>query len=109
MASATLRFYAELSDRLPADRRKVDFEVSFERGQSIGHLIESLNFSAAEVDLILANGEPVGFSYTVQEGDRFSIYPEFRALNPHFSQDSYCGGVTECVCGVTLPRTPRRT
>jgi len=30
-------------------------------------------------------------------------------LNPHFSQDFYCGGVTECVCCVTLPRTPRRT
>jgi hypothetical protein len=30
-------------------------------------------------------------------------------INPHFSQGFYCGGVTECVCGVMLPRTPRRT
>ena len=30
-------------------------------------------------------------------------------LNPHFSQSFCCGGLNECVCGVTLPRTPRRT
>ena len=80
MATATLRFYAELNDRLSPERRKVDSEVSFEKGQSIGSLIESLDLPPEEVDLILANGEPVGFSYTVQEGDRLSIYPEFRVL-----------------------------
>lgn len=80
MATATLRFYAELNDHLPPVRRKVDFEVSFEQGRSIENLIESLNVSRTEVDLILANGVQVDFSYTVEEGDRFSIYPEFRTV-----------------------------
>ena len=80
MSKATLRFYAELNDHLAPVRRKVDFEVAFEQGRSIENLIESLNISASEVDLILANGETVDFSYVVQDGDRFSVYPEFRAL-----------------------------
>lgn len=80
MARVTLRFYGELNDHLPANRRKVDFEISSEQGWSIENLIASLNVSRAEVDLILANGVQVDFSYTVAEGDRFSIYPEFRTV-----------------------------
>lgn len=80
MAKATFRFYAELNDPLPPNRRKLDFEVSFEQGRSIESLIESLHIPRTEVDLVLANGEPVELSYIVQEGDRFSIYPEFRTL-----------------------------
>jgi hypothetical protein len=80
MATATLRFYAELNEHIPPDRRKVDFGVSFEKGRSIGSLIESLDLPPEEVDLILANGEPVDFSYVLQDGDRLSIYPEFRTL-----------------------------
>ena len=80
MATATLRFYAELNEHLSRERRKVDSEVSFEKGQSIGSLIESLDLPPEEVDLILANGEPVDFSYVLQDGDRLSIYPEFRTL-----------------------------
>lgn len=72
--------YAELNEHLPPDRRKVDFQVSFEGRRSIGDLIESLSVPNVEVGLILANGEPVDFSYIVREQDRFSIYPDFRTL-----------------------------
>ncbi len=34
-----------------------------------------------EVDLILANGEPVEFSFRIQDGDRISIFPLFRSLD----------------------------
>ncbi|MDQ3856404.1 MAG: Mut7-C ubiquitin/RNAse domain-containing protein, partial [Chloroflexota bacterium] len=33
-----------------------------------------------EVGLLLANGEPVDFSYLVKPGDRISVYPAFRSL-----------------------------
>ena len=39
-------------------------------------LIEALGVPHPEVDLILANGEAVGFSYQVADGDRIDVYPE---------------------------------
>ena len=81
MITVTLRFYAELNDRLPPGKRKVDFQVSPQKKQSIADLIESLNISLSDVDRILANGEPVDVTHIVQDGDRFSIYPELRSLN----------------------------
>jgi len=80
MITVTLRFYAELNDRLSPDRSKADFQISLEKKQSIADLIESLDIPLSHVDRILANGEPVDISYIVQESDRFSIYPEFRSL-----------------------------
>ncbi len=35
----------------------------------------------AEVDLILANGNSVDFSYIVNDGDRFSVYPVFESMD----------------------------
>jgi len=35
----------------------------------------------SEVDLILANGESVGFQYRLQDGDRIAVYPVFEALD----------------------------
>ena len=56
-------------------------------------MIESLGVPHAEVDLILVNGESVGFDYIVQDGDRVSVYvcrfmvpfPPFQVSRPgHF-------------------------
>ncbi len=80
MVTVTLRFYAELNGRLSPDRRQSDFQISLNERQPIADLIESLSVPITEVDLVLANGEPVDISYIVQEGDRFSIYPPFRHL-----------------------------
>ncbi|HUI82651.1 MAG TPA: hypothetical protein VL240_00415 [Candidatus Binatia bacterium] len=33
-----------------------------------------------EVDLILVNSEPVGFTCLVRSGDRISVYPAFTSL-----------------------------
>ncbi len=81
MAQATFRFYAELNDFLPKNRRFTAFAVPFELPASVKHMIESLGVTHTEVDLILANGEPVDFSYIVQDGDRISVYPVFESLD----------------------------
>jgi len=81
MTTVTLRFYAELNDRLPKNRKKVDFQVTFKDNRFIKDLIESLCIPHTEVGLILVNGKSVDFSYKVQDGDRLSIYPQFRSLN----------------------------
>lgn len=81
MAKATFRFYEELNDFLPKHRRKRDFRTEFEGKRSIKDMVEALGVPPAKIDLILANGGPVGFDHILQDGDRFSVYPVFETLN----------------------------
>src|SRR5699024_113327 len=48
---------------------------------SIKDLIEGCGVPHTEVDLILATGKTVDFSYLIKDGDHFSIYPVFMSLN----------------------------
>jgi uncharacterized protein with PIN domain len=81
MNSVTIRFYAELNELLPPNKRHGEIQVPFKDSRSVKDLIESLGIPHTEVDLILANGKSVDFSYPVREGDRFSVYPVFESLN----------------------------
>lgn len=81
MPTATFRFYAELSHFLPAVRRQVEFDHAFNGRVSIKDMIESLGVPHTEIDLILANGESVDFSYLVQDGDRIGVYPVFESFD----------------------------
>jgi uncharacterized protein with PIN domain/sulfur carrier protein ThiS len=78
---ASLRFYEELNDFLAPPRRKRTFAYRCGRGATVKHVIEALGVPHTEVELILANGDPVDFSYVVREGDRISVYPVFEALD----------------------------
>lgn len=80
MIQASFRFYAELNDFLPADKRQRTFEHTFGDDQSIKHLIEALGVPHPEVDLILINGLPVDFDHLLKDGDRVSVFPIFRKL-----------------------------
>lgn len=77
----TIRFYEELNDFLPAERRKVDFVQTIFRGQTVKDLIESLGVPHTEVDLIQVNGDSVEFGYQLQHGDRISVYPVFERFD----------------------------
>ncbi|MDX1414315.1 MAG: Mut7-C RNAse domain-containing protein [Candidatus Promineifilaceae bacterium] len=82
MTQAVFRFYAELNELLPhALRHKAFAHPIHDSTQSVKHLVEANGVPHTEVDLILANGDPVPFSYLVQPGDRISIYPTFRKLS----------------------------
>jgi hypothetical protein len=81
MKQASLRFYAELNDFLPPERRAADIPCPFHVSPAVRDLIESLGVPHTEVDLILANGESVDFDYAVQDGDRISVYPVFESLD----------------------------
>ncbi len=61
--------------------RKVDFEVEFKGKRSIKDMVEALGVPHTEIDLILANGKSVDFSYILTDGDRISVYPVFESLN----------------------------
>jgi uncharacterized protein len=81
MAQVQLRFYEELNDFLPPERRKITFAHALTRRTSVKDLIESFGVPHTEVEVILINGESVDFSYIVQPGDRISVYPMFESVD----------------------------
>jgi len=78
---ATFRFYEELNDFLPPARRKREFGAPCPRGATAKHMIEALGVPHTEVELVLVNGESVGFERQLRDGDRVAVYPKFEALD----------------------------
>ncbi len=78
---AVLRFYAELCDFLPPEKKQTAFSHVFFGQPTVKDMIESLGVPHTEVDLILANDLSVDFIYRVKNGDRISVYPMFEAFN----------------------------
>lgn len=81
MAAAGFRFYGELNDFLSPDSRGKQAKRHFDVIGPVKDLIESFGVPHTEVDLILINGEPVGFAHSVRDGDRVSVYPVFKSLD----------------------------
>ena len=81
MSAARFRFYAELNDFLPDEDRGKELARYFSVSGSVKDLVESFGVPHTEVDLVLANGKPVDFSYPVRDGDRVSVYPVFESLD----------------------------
>ena len=75
------RFYGELNDFLPPDRRQVQFVHTLRESAAVKDAIEALGVPHPEVDLILVDGQSVGFSYGVAGGEAISVYPRFRQLD----------------------------
>lgn len=81
MADVQLRFYEELNDFLAPALRKVTITHPLARRTSVKDLIESFGVPHTEVEVILVNGNPVDFSYIVQDADRISVYPVFESFD----------------------------
>lgn len=107
MAKAEFRFYEELNDFLPPERRKRSFRADVAEHATVKQAVEALGVPHTEVELILANGLTVDFSHRVGEGDRISVYPRFETLDvtpvlrlhrrplrePRFIADAHMGGL----------------
>ena len=78
---ACFRLYAELNDFVAPGRRGVEFVHEFSGNPSVKDVIESLGVPHTEVDLILADGESVDFSWKLRNGARVSVYPVFESLD----------------------------
>lgn len=81
MQSVAFRFYAELNFFLKDDRKFRTFRHSFSGQPAIKDTIESLGVPHPEIDLVLVNGESVGFKYPLADGDRISVYPLFMSVD----------------------------
>jgi uncharacterized protein with PIN domain/sulfur carrier protein ThiS len=104
-----LRFYEELNDFLPEEKRKKRFTHNFIDRTSVKDLIESLGIPHTEIDLILVNGKSVGFKYKIKDGDDISVYPVFESFDisdvqhlrprplrkPKFVEDVHLGRLTK--------------
>lgn len=103
-----MRFYAELGDLLPPERRGREFEHVCAPGDTVKDIIEGLGVPHTEVDLILVNGISVDFDRRVSPGERVSVYPVFEAFDistvssvraeplrvPKFAADVHLGKLT---------------
>ncbi len=81
MKTAYLRFYAELNDFLPVDKRQRSFAYQFSLSPSVKDVVESCGVPHSEIDVILINHESVQFTYSLNNGDRVSIYPVFETFD----------------------------
>jgi uncharacterized protein with PIN domain len=79
--SATFRFYEELNDFLAPERRGREFSTPCARAATTKHMIEALGVPHTEVELILLNGESVGFDRLLADGDRVAVYPTFETFD----------------------------
>lgn len=75
------RFYEELNEFLPSEKRKKLFAYSFNGTPSIKDAIEAIGVPHVEVDLILVNSLSVGFSNKLRDGDVVSVYPVFETFD----------------------------
>lgn len=80
LSYAVFRFYEDLNDFLSPQRRKIAFTHHFKGRVSVKDLIESLGVPHTEIDLILANGKSVDFTYHVQHEDHINVYPMLEKL-----------------------------
>lgn len=78
---AKFRFYEELNDFLPIDKKKSLFSYDFEGNPSIKDAIEAIGVPHTEIDLILVNSKSVAFSYHLQDKDMVSVYPVFEGID----------------------------
>ncbi len=79
--AAEFRFYEELNDFLKPEQRKQTVAYRFHGHPGIKDSIEALGVPHTEVDLIVVNGEPVGFGHHLQDGDRVAVYPVFEGID----------------------------
>lgn len=107
MTGIQFRFYEELGEFLPPERRKLDFHYASKGRETVKHAIEACGVPHTEVELILVNGASVGFDYLLRDGDRVSVYPRFETFDitpllrvrekplrqPRFVADAHLGGL----------------
>lgn len=79
--SAEFRFYEELNDFLRPDQHKQTLTYRFNGNPGIKDPIEVFGIPHTEVDLIVVNGESVGFDYQLKNADRVAVYPVFESLD----------------------------
>jgi uncharacterized protein with PIN domain len=75
MNTARFRFHAELNDLFSADGQMTERTLTFNSGQTVKHLVESLGVPHTEVQFARLNGRSIPFSYQARDGDVIDLFP----------------------------------
>jgi hypothetical protein len=81
MATVTVRLYGALNDFVRAAHRRAALTCTFRGSRSVKDLLEALGVPHPEIDLVLVNGDVVGFAHPVRDGDHVAAYPVFEQLD----------------------------
>src|SRR3989441_9269055 len=81
MSEVSFRFYAQLNDFLPVNRRGRRFTHVLGALGSVKDTIEALGLPHPEVGVILVNGTAEEFPCRLRDGDDVAVYPEFRSID----------------------------
>lgn len=76
-----LRFYEELNDFLPEERKKTSFSLNIDGAAKLEDVLKGLGVPQERVDLICAGSRSVHFSYRPCDGERIAVYPVFEAMD----------------------------
>jgi uncharacterized protein with PIN domain len=78
---AEFRFYEELNDFLPAERRKVSFMQPFQGCPAVRDVIQAIGVPHTAIDLVLVDGRSVDFAHRLEGGERVAVYPVFERFD----------------------------
>jgi len=78
---AEFRFYEELNDFLPANRRKTSFRWPFFNTPAVRDVIQAIGVPHTAIDLVLVDGVSVDFAHRLKGGERVAVYPVFERLD----------------------------
>jgi uncharacterized protein with PIN domain len=76
-----VRAYAELNDFLPADARGTTLSRPVRPHQTVKDIVEAVGIPHTEIDLVVVDGEPVGFDHRPGPGARVAVYPVFERVD----------------------------
>lgn len=76
-----IRFYAELNDFLPPQKRQRAFAHAFHGTPSVKDTIEAIGVPHTEIDVILVDDQSVDFTHLLQGGERVAVYPVFERFD----------------------------
>jgi len=79
--SVEARFFGELNDFLPPDRRDRPIRAAVATGTTVKDLAESLGVPHTEIDVIVVNSGSVDFAHRLEDGDQVRVYPVLSALD----------------------------
>ena len=95
MVTATFRFYEELNDFLPRERRERAFPAPCARAATTKHMIEALGVPHTEAGTLIVNGIAAGLERPLEEGDDVLVYPQREPARAgiRFIADAHLGGL----------------
>ena len=95
MATASFRFFGELNDFLPRERRDREFTAPCARAATTKHMIEALGVPHTEAGRLLVNSEAANFERLLAQGDAVLVYPQASRAQAgiRFVADAHLGGL----------------